>query len=269
METELVTQNTALIEIGTLPMTANEVFTYVKDLLVLRGTPLKEKSIALHSKFTLLPGDWSLWTDEEIALASSLYDEIGEHQNAITTAKGTTELDIIKGKAFKLHRGITAAVEDILADTIADKEALMKSIRAWRKRETDRAEKEAEEARLKAEKDAEDQRLAEALQLEQEAERLKGMGQGAIAEEVKAEADKVLSEHTYVPLPPVRANIPTGGPKKQTFYKFNEEELNNVNSPAFKMLPDAFKLPNLKMIRATVNAQKMATKIAGVKVVAV
>jgi len=192
-------------------------------------------------------------------MASTLYDMICKHEKKIGE-----ELDEIINKAFSLHRGMTAARKDIIAGITGDaktpglKESLMSSIRAWRKREDEKAAAEAKRLADIALKEEEDRRIAEALALEEEAAKLKESGLDDMAAEVQAEATAVIAEPVFVPTPVVKANIPTGGPKRQTFWKFEVVD--------FAKLPDKFKIANEKMIRATVNAQKSKTDIPGVKV---
>lgn len=260
-------QSRALVVLGDMPQTAGEIFTYVRDALVVKATPLKQESLGLHAHYSLLPQKWEIWGNEECEAAGQLYEMICKHEKAIDA-----EIGEVINKAFKLHRGMTAARTDIIAGIAGTdknpglKEVLMTSIRAWRKRETDRAAEEAERKQEEARKQEEDRRLQEALEREKEAEALRAAGHTVLAEEVQQEAAQLIDEPVFVPPPPSTVNIPKGGPKKQVYWKYNEAELDNVNSAAFKLLPDKFKIPNHKMIKATVNGQKDKTDIKGVKV---
>lgn len=256
MDTAIVKQDTALLDLGSLSRTAEEIFAFTCDTLIQRGTPIKAQSLALHAQYSLLPADWMLWTEEQCTVASALYDEMGKHEKTVT-GKGT-ELDNFRDKAEKFKKGILRAYDDILSDIPSDKEVLMFSIRRWRNREEEKARIEADRLLAIARKQEEEARLAEALRLEEEAERLKSISP-EIAAEVKAEAEKLIEEPApFIPPPIVKAEIPKGGPKKQKFWKYTVVD--------FKVLPDAFKIANDQMIGATVRAQKGATKIPGVKV---
>jgi len=227
MKLTIPQEKSPLLTIGNLPETAGEVFSYIKDALVQRGAPLKASSLSLHGQAEeCLKSTWESWTQEDVDRASELYDHICAHIKTITSAKGGTDLDIIKDKAHKLHQGINAAIDDILAGTTGDpkknpgdKEKLMESIRRWNNREAERAKAEADRLRKIAEKAEEDRKLAEAQVLAEEAARLKKEGHVEVAAEIQAEAEKIIDEPVFVPPPPVQAYKPSGGPSRRQFVK--------------------------------------------------
>ena len=260
MESEIIeVKNRALITIGNLPQTAEEIFQYVRDALVVRATPLKQKSLGLHAHFSLLPEKWEVWGTEECTAAGVLYEMISKHEKVIEGEIG----EFIE-KAYNLHRGMTAARLDIIAGIVGDvknpglKEQLMTAIRAWRKREENRAAEEDRRLAEIARKQEENNRLQEALEREREAEALRAAGHAELAAEVQQEAAQIIEEEVFIPPPPSTVHIPRTGPKKQTYWKYKVVD--------FAALPNKFKIANEQMIRATVNGQKGATDISGVKV---
>ncbi len=216
----------ALINIGDMPLTASEIYSYVKDSLVTRATPLKQKSLDLHKDVESMLANWEEWGIEEVELASLLHDEIFEHIKVVSYKTKPTELDSISDKADKLHKGIVAAIKDVLGDIPADKDTLAKKIRAWRSREEEQAKEEERRLTELAAKQEEERRLQDALSLEEEATRLKAMGHEGLAEEVKQEAETVLTEQTsHIPPPIVQRNIPKGGPSKRKYTKIEVTNL--------------------------------------------
>ena len=213
------TQETqSLINVGEISLSAKEIYDYVKDALVVRATPLKEKSLDLHRQVAeSLPVKWEEWDMADVSLAGMLHDTIFEHIKEVSYKSKPTELDTISDKAHKLHKGIIAAITDVLGDIPGDKESLAKKIRAWRDREDLRAKEEECRLQAIADKQAEDKRLAEALALEEEAARLKAMGHEELAAEVKQEAEAVIEEKAFAPPVTVERNIPKSGPSKRKY----------------------------------------------------
>lgn len=224
---ELVETKQELINLGDMPQTASEIYHYVKDALVIRATPLKAKSLELHQQFMEgLPKKWEDWGNEDISFASSLYETIHEHIKIVSYKTKPTELDTISDKADKLHKGIVAAIKDVLIDIPNDKEILAKKIRAWRTREEERAREEERKLAELARQQEEERRLQEAIELEKEAERFKASGHEGLAETVKQEAETVLTEQTtHIPIPIVERNIPKGGPSKRMYTKIEVTNL--------------------------------------------
>jgi hypothetical protein len=213
-----VASKQALVVIGDMPLSAKEIYDYVRDALVAKATPLKEVSLDLHRQvIEALPAKWEEWDITDVSLAGTLHDSIFEHIKEVSYKSKPTELDTISDKAHKLHKGIIAAITDVLGEIPTDKDSLAKKIRAWRDRQ-DAADK-AEAARLQAiaDKQAEDKRLAEALALEEEAARLKAMGHEELAAEVKKEAEAVIEEKAFVPPVTVQSNVPKSGPSKRRY----------------------------------------------------
>lgn len=241
-----------LIDIGTMPQSAEEIYYYVKDTLVARAEPLKLESIDIRNDIETLPTKWEDWTAMDCERASALYDVDAAHLKKVEA-----EFKDITSKAHKLHRGITAAASDVVTTLPAEKERLMLAIRKWRNREDERAKKLAAELAEAARKAEEEVRLAEALRLEEEAAKL-ALTNPVEAEEIKKEAEAVINEKpAFVPPPIVKANVPKGGPKRQRYMKFVVED--------FALLPDDYKLANDRMIQGIANSMKMKAKIPGVR----
>ena len=242
----------SLIDIGSLPQSAQEIYEYVRDALVQRAEPLKKLSMSICDDIATLPDKWEEWTLEDCELASKLYDENAKHAKLVEA-----EFKEITQKAFKLHRGITGAATDVLVTLPADYKRLMTNIRLWRNREEERARKEAERLAEEARKAEEEKRLAEALRLEEEAAKL-ALANPQAAEEKKAEAEAVINENpAFVPPPVVPSAIPKGGPKRQKYMKFQVTD--------FAKLPDKYKIANDKMIQGVANAMKLKADIPGVE----
>jgi|SRR3990172_8245027 len=220
VEISKVEDKKALINIGDMPLTASEIYFYVKDELVTRASPLKQKSLDLHNDMEALKPDWEQWGIEEVELASVLHDDIFEHIKIVSYQTKPTELDSISNKAYQLHKGIVAAIKDILGDIPADKDILARKIRAWRSRAEELIREEERRLAEDIVKQEEERKLQNAIALEEEATRLKAMGHEGLAEEVKQEAESVLTEQpTSMPQPIIERNIPKGGPSKRKYTK--------------------------------------------------
>jgi hypothetical protein len=254
MTTDLIEkQKVNLIDIGTMPQSAEEIFHFVRDTLVARAEPLKLESIGIRDDINTLPPQWEDWTAMDCERASTLYDADAAHLKKVES-----EFKDITSKAFKLHRGITAAAADVLITLPAEKERLMAAIRKWRNREDERARIEAARLAALATKAEEDARIAEATRLEEEALKLAAANPQA-AREIQAEAEALVSEPApFIPEPVVKAFIPKGGPPKRKFMKFKVTD--------FAILPDMYKVENTSMIQGIANAMKLKTDIPGVKV---
>jgi hypothetical protein len=266
MSTELTETKGALINIGTLPMQAEEIFNYVKGALIERGTPLKEDSLFFHAEYAGLPTDWRLWTAAEAALASKLYDDITEHLAKITNAKGTTELDTIKNKAHKLHTGITAAITDIKAGTSEDKDKLALDVRAWRRREEERAAEEARKQQEEENRREEERKLAEAALLEAEALKHQAQGNTETAEAYKAEAENVISSPVDAPQVKAAPVIPSGGPRAGSYWSAEVISLKMLcQAVAAGTVPEQAIMANTTFLNNQARALKKALNYPGVR----
>jgi hypothetical protein len=233
-----------IFDVGNVEVTAKEVYDYAKDSLVKRGTPLKEKSLEIHTAMIAdLPEKWENWDVEDLEIAQNFYDEIGEHIKIITNMRGNTELDLIKDKAFKLHKGIKAAMDDIQGPLPGDKNKLMTFIRAWRNRKDAEDRERANQLRKEAEEKEEEERLKLAEQLEKEGK--------------TEEAEAVLDEEVFIPEPVTQTEIPKGGPARRVNWKYKVVD--------FKALPDKFKIENSKMLGETARSHKDKAEVPGVK----
>lgn len=129
-----------------LPETANEVYTFVRDNLIMQTRELAARVELLadrSAKHTV--------TDEiSAAVSRDLILEKKEIEDAVKIAIGK-----VKEKAFKLHRGVTAA-EKVLKDPLeAISDAETKKIREWVKAEEERKKAIwlAEQERIRKEND--------------------------------------------------------------------------------------------------------------------
>lgn len=237
----------AIVNIGDMPMTALEVYNYVKDSLVIKANDLKEKSVALHEKLlSSLPEKWQEWTTEHGATAIAIDKEITEHI-AIVSGKPKTpsELSAIADKADKLHKGVKAAITDILSDSPNDHESLKSKIKQWSAEEERKRQEEENRLRLEALKQEEERRLAEAAQLE--------------AEGLKEEAEAVLDTPAPISMPTVERTTPKADMRLyRKTWKFRIT--NEMAIPREYLKPDEIK------IGGVVRALKGKCNIPGIQV---
>lgn len=196
MQTTLPVEKGELIYIGDMPMTALDVYTYVKDSLVVKASELKKRSFELHDKMLkTLPEDWKEWTSEDMQAAMDLDKEIINHIAVVAgKPKTPSELSSIADKADKLHKGVKAAITNVLALSPADHDSLKGKIKQWND-EAERIRKEKEnKLRLEALKKEEDERLNTAEQLDKEG--------------LKEEAEAVLENPAPIVMPTVEKTTP-------------------------------------------------------------
>ena len=249
MTTELINPEVArmsVVNIGDMPMTALEVYNYVKDSLVVRASELKKKSFELHDKvLTSLPDNWKEWDNDTVALAMQIDKEIIDHIASISKKTKPTELDIISDKADKLHKGVNAAIKDIIGILPSDRESLKGKIKQWQ----DEAERKrlAEENRLRliAQKAEEDRRLSEAIQLQ--------------AEGHVEEAEAVLEAPQPIVMPTVEKTTPKADMRLyRKVWKFRIISESDI--------PREYLTPDLTKIGGIVKALKDKTVIKGIQV---
>uniref|UniRef100_A0A6M3L6P9 Uncharacterized protein n=1 Tax=viral metagenome TaxID=1070528 RepID=A0A6M3L6P9_9ZZZZ len=250
MTTALITSEVAskqaLVNIGDMSVTALDVYNYVKDSLVTKATELKEKSLALHNKIaTSLPADWKQWDIEQYKLALALDKEIIEHMATISKKTKPTELDIISDKADKLHKGVNAAIKDIVGPLPDDRETMKGKVKQWDAEAERKRQTEENRLRLEAQKAEEERRITEAAQLE--------------AEGLKAEANAVLEAPQPIVMPTVEKTTPKADMRlyrKTWKYRIIDE----AKIPREYLKPDEIK------IGGVVRALKEKCKIEGVQI---
>ena len=247
METTEIASKQDLIFIGDMPVTALDVYNYVKDSLVVKASELKRKSFELHDKLlTSLPEKWQDWTSEHMQMAIDLDKEIVSHITIVAgKPKVPSELSIIADKADKLHKGVKAAITNVLALSPADHEALRGKIKQWNDEAERKRQEEENRLRLEAQKAEEERRLTEAAQLE--------------AEGLKEEAEAVLEAPQPIVMPTVEKTTPKADMRiyrKVWKYRIINEDL----------IPDEFWQLDLQLIGSRVRDLKSKCKIPGVQV---
>ncbi len=174
------------------------------------------------------------------------YLQAGEIFNRITAWEKKTKArwDILCDKANAAHKALTAARAEELAKVKPLKDHINSQQTLYNIEQEGIRRKKEEILRQEALKREEEERLQAALQAEKEGN--------------KAEAEAILEEPVFIPVPIVEKTVPKVA--GQTMTESWDFEIINES-----LIPRQYLIPNLIAIRATVRSLKSKTNIPGVQ----